>query len=184
MKEKISTEEFEMFEHEIWKEFLENATQLEIHKSVMTSNFDGNKLLLNWIKDNPEVDKATILVAYWMCAPRWNKKFLNRDDCLEKQGYRIEEFDFIEEIEQKYIDGFYQGTGIIFDPKSDVENYDWTSDYLDEIVVREIPKVMFEPTEGQIEIKEYPEDFDEGLPLKPIDYAQKIYDIFEKYEVE
>ncbi len=137
--------------------------------------------MLNWIKSNPEIDKAIILAAYWMSAPRWKKKFLNREDCLEKQGYGIEEFDFVEEVEQKYMDGFYKKEELKFDPKNDVENYDWTSDYLDEPVVREIPEIMFTPTKGTIEVKEFPEDFDEGLP---IDYAQKIYQIFEQYEVE
>ena len=75
---------------------------------------------------------------------------------------------------------FYKGDEIILDPKSDVENYDWTTEYLDEIVVREIPDIMFLKTEGNIEIKEYPEDF-EGLPLN---YAQKVSDIFEEYDVE
>nr|WP_241428075.1 DUF4274 domain-containing protein [Tenacibaculum finnmarkense] len=150
----------------------------------MTSNFDGNSFLCNWIKNNPKIDKAIILTVYWMSAPRWKKKFLNREDYLEKEGYDIENYDFVEEIEKKYIDGYYKGNEIIFDPKSDIEDYNWTSDYLDETVVREIPEIMFKQTEGNIELKEYPEDFDEGLPLKPIDYAQKVYDIFEEYEVE
>ncbi|WP_062061414.1 DUF4274 domain-containing protein [Aquimarina longa] len=184
MKKKISTEEFEKLEHKIWLEFLENATQLDIYKSVITSNFDGNSFLCNWIKDNPKIDKAIILVVYWMSAPRWKKKFLNREDYLEKEGYGIDGFDFVEEIEKKYIAGFYKGNEIIFNPKSDVEAYDWTSDYLDEIVVREIPEIMFKPTEGKIELKEYPEDFDEGLPISPINYAQKVYDIFDEYDVE
>ncbi len=36
MKKKISTEEFEILENGIWKEFLENASQLDLYKSVIT----------------------------------------------------------------------------------------------------------------------------------------------------
>jgi len=183
MKKKISEEEFEVLENEIWKKFLDNATDLEIYKSVITSNFDNNHFLLTWIKNNYELDKAIILAAYWMSAPRWRKKFLNREDCLKKEAYGIEIFDFVEEIENKYLKGFYKGTGIIFDPKDDVEDYDWTTDYLDEEVVREIPEIMYKPTSGSIELKSYPEDFADGLPLMPINYAQKVYDILDEYEV-
>ncbi len=180
---KITFSEFEKLESKVWEDFLENATNLEIYKSIITSNFDGNEVLLSWIKDNPTIDKAIILAAYWMSSPRWKKKFLNREDCLEKEAHGIAEFDFVEEIEFKYVNEFYQGEGIVFNPKNDVENYDWTNDYLDEIVVREIPEIMFKATTGDIELESYPEDFDEGLPIKPINYAQRMYDIFEHNEI-
>ncbi|MEL0650039.1 DUF4274 domain-containing protein [Algibacter sp. TI.3.09] len=184
MKKKITTEEFEVLENKIWLEFLEKATPIEIHKSLITSNFDGNSLLLNLIKNNPKTDKGTILVAYWMSSPSYFKEFSNREDLLEKSSFSIDGFDFVEEIEKKYCDGFYQCNEITFDPKSDSEDYDWTSEYDEGVVVRKIPKIMFEKINGKIEIKEYPKDFDNGLPMKPIDYAQKVYDIFEEYEVE
>ena len=184
MKTKITTEEFEILENKIWSEFLKKATPIEIHKSLITSNFDGNSLLLNFIKDNPKTDRGTILVAYWMSSPSYFKEFSSREDLLEKSSFSIDGFDFLEEIENKYREGFYQGNEIIFDPKSDSENYDWTTEYEESSVIRKIPQMMFKKTKGKIEIKEYPEDFDNGLPMKPLDYAQMVYDIFEKHEVE
>lgn len=183
-KKKISTAELNTLEKNIWMEFLEQASSLELYKSVITSNFDGNSTLLNWIKDNPKVDKATILVAYWMSAPGWFKQFSNREEVLEKSPWSIDGFDFVEEVEEKYCAGFYSESNISFDPKNDVEGYDWTDEYSDIEFVREIPQLMFEPTQGEIEIKGIPRDFDGGLPLEPVDYVQRIYAIFEEYEVE
>lgn len=179
MKKKITEIQLQELQNKIWLDFLENANQEDLYKSVITSNWDGNEILLNWLKENPKTDKATILVSYWMSAPRWKKKFLDRDDCLKKQGWGIEEFDFVEDIEKKYVNGFYTVNEIEFDPSNDVQNYDWTSDYLDEKTVREIPNKMFEKLNGKK--IEYPDNFDEGLP---INYAQKIYDIFNEYDIE
>lgn len=184
MKKKITTQEIEILENKIWSEFLENATPTEIHKSVITSNFDGNSFLLKWIKNNPKTEKGTILQAYWLSNPSYFKEFKNREELMKKSAFSIDGFDFVEEIEKKYCEDFYQGNEIIFNPKSDVEDYDWTEEYDIDDVVREIPEIMLKPTSGQIEIKEYPDDFDNGLPMEPIDYAQKVYDLYEEYEIE
>lgn len=178
----ITEQEHQQLENNIWKQFLTNATPLEIHQSVISSNWDGNSFLLNWIKDNPKTDKATILIAYWMSAPRWKKQFLNREDYLEKEGYGIAGFDLIEELEQRYINGFYKDSNIEMDPANDQDGYDWTKEYLDKTTVRDIPPVMFQKLEGQK--VERPEHFDEGLPMSPIDYAQQLYDLLDEYEIE
>lgn len=114
-----------------------------------------------------------------MSAPRWFKKYENKEDCLSKAAYNLEAFEFIEELEDKVINGFYSINEIAFDPTNDIDNYDWTSDYLDEPVVKEIPTIMFQKLEGKI--VDWPENYDEGLPVK---YAQKIYDILDQYEVK
>lgn len=178
----ITEKEFEQLENSIWEQFLSKATPIEIHQSVISSNWDGNSFLRNWIKNDPKTDKATILIAYWMSAPRWKKQYLNHDDCLEKEGYGIAEFDFVEELEQRYVNGFYSSSAIEMDPRNDQDGYDWTKDYLDKVTVRDIPAVMFEKLEGQK--IERPDNFDEGLPMSPIDYAQQIYDLLDEYEIE
>jgi len=175
----ISEEEMDLLHNKIWEEFLNNATPKEIHQSVISSNWDGNDFLLNWIKDNPKVDKATILIAYWMSGPRWMKQFKNRE---EVDSWVLKKFDFIEELELKYVNGFWTVNNIEMDPKCDQDGYDWTSDYADKKIAREIPPVMYTKLEG--EKINYPDNFDEGLPMSPVDYVQKVYDLYDEYEIE
>ena len=179
MKKKITTQQFEEIENTIWLEFLNKATAIEIHKSIITSNWDGNGFLLNWIKDNPKVDKATILITYWMLTPRWIKQYHSREDCLKNASWVIDDFDLVEELEHKYINGFYTGNNIAEDPANDYHGYNWTNEYMEKTVVRDIPEIMYQKLEG-VKI-ENTDDFDEGLPLH---YTQRIYDLFEEYDVE
>ncbi|HEX6431380.1 MAG TPA: hypothetical protein VF008_27000 [Niastella sp.] len=52
---------------------------------------------------------------------------------------------------------------------------------MDAAQVREIAAIMFQKLEG--EWVETDENFDDGLPMSPIDYAQKVFDLFDEYEV-
>lgn len=178
---KITEAELEQLEQNIWSAFLNQATATEIHQSVITSNWDGNSYLLNRIKDHPETDKATILIAYWMSAPRWMKQFSDREDLLAKQGYGADDFDLVEELEHKYTSGFFTKSNIAMDPRKDQDGYNWTGDYLDKETVREIPAVMFAKLEGETVAR--PDHFDEGLPMSPVNYAQQVYDLYDEYEV-
>ena len=179
MKVKITEEQFEELENAIWLEFLNKASALEIHKSLITSNWDGNDFLLNWIKDNPKVDKATILITYWMSAPRWMKQYTDRDDCAKKASWEVDDFDFVEELEHKYINGFFTESNIELDPANDHQGEDWTNEYMDKTIVRDIPTIMYQKLEGE-KIEE-PDDFDEGLPME---YTQRVYNLFDVYDVE
>ena len=176
-------QEIEKFENAIWEEFLSTASPKEIHQSVITSNWDENKYLLNWIKNNPNIDKATALVAYWMSGPNFLKQYETRKDA--EKDFSLEDFDFIEEIEQKYLDGFWKNSRFEYDPTNDLYGcsddddcgYDWTKEYIDGTIVREIPSVMYKKLEG--EKLEYPDNFEEGLPKA---YMQKIYDYTDEIE--
>lgn len=175
---KITEQEMEVLQNKIWEEFLTNATPEEIHQSVITCNWDNNDFLLNWIKDNPEVDKATMLITYWMNAPRWMKQYTREQ---AKTEWFADDYEFMEEIEQKYMSGFWKNSNIEMDPACDQDGYDWTSDYMDKTTVIEIPAILFQKLEGKK--LECSEDFDEGLPMSPIDYAQKVWDLYDEYEI-
>ena len=181
MKKTITDKEFEVLKDKIWYEFLENATPLEIHYSVITCNWDGSSLLLNWIKENPKVDKATILIAYWMSAPRWLKQRKDRENVLANHSHELKSFDFIEETEAKYIQNFWTESTIALNPAHDHQGYNWTDEYDDRVMLREIPAVMYQKLEGQQ--VEQPQNFDEGLPMSPLNYAQQVYDLFDEYEI-
>ncbi|MGD1839941.1 MAG: DUF4274 domain-containing protein [Thermonemataceae bacterium] len=166
--EKYEKLTFDEIEEKIWAEYLVEASTINIHRSVIDANWDGNHYLLQWIKDNPQVDRATILIAYWMSAPQWFKQYATREESSNPAS-----IDWLEEVEQKYLAGFYQLTTIAMDPASDQDGYDWTSEYTDLVLKRSIPKVMYQKLPG--EVVERPEEgFEEGLPLT---YAQKLNDI-------
>jgi len=178
--DKETQDKIEQFENEVWEEFLSTSSPKEIHQSVSDANWDGNGYLLNWLKNNPNIDKATALMAYWKSAPHWQKKFKNREDVIaQDKSYYLENFDFIEEMEQKYLAGFWKNSHIEFNPANDYfdSGYDWTSDYLDEKTFREIPAIMFEKLEG--EKVESPDNFIEGLPEI---YFQKISDFIDEHD--
>lgn len=179
MKEKITNEEFEQLIDQVWLDFLNNATPIEIHQSVIDCNWDDNKLLLNWIRNNPNIDKATILIAYWLSGPRWIKQYIDREAAVKARA-SVYNYDFVEEVEQKYLQNFWTESNIELDPKCDTEGYDWTSQYLDKVFVREIPGLMFQKLDGQK--VERPENSIEGLPTSPINYWQRTEDLFDKYD--
>ena len=64
-------------EDEVWANYLEAASSVEIHRSLISSNWDCNRYLLKFLLENPKVDRATILIAYWMSGPRWLKQYKN-----------------------------------------------------------------------------------------------------------
>jgi hypothetical protein len=176
---KITDEELKKFEDGLWSEFLSKATPVEIHQAVITSNCDNNSYLLNWIKNNPKVDKATVLIAYWMSAPRWRKQYANREEALLNAPREIHAYDFVEEVEQKYPAGFWKENRIGIDPACDQDGYNWTDDYRYIAAVREIPEIMYRKLDGKKVVRS--DDFDEGLP---VGYAQRLYDLFEQLETE
>jgi len=176
---KETEEKIENFVNSVWEEFLSAASPKEIHQSVIDSNWDGNNYLLNWIKNNPNCDKATALLAYWMSGPRWQKQFKDREDVIAKDfAYQLESFDFVEEMEQKYLAGFWKNNQIECDPSNDCEGHDWTREYLDIKTVREIPAMMFVKLEG--EAVKRPDNFVEGLPEI---YDRKISDFITEHDV-
>jgi hypothetical protein len=54
----------------VWAEFLACASSKEVHQALIHSNWDDNQYLLDWLLTSRKVDKATALIAYWMCGPR------------------------------------------------------------------------------------------------------------------
>lgn len=168
-----SSMDFDEIEDEIWKEFLDSASPLEIHKAVIDSNWDGNGFLLRWIVDNPNVDRATILIAYWMSAPKWFKQYATKEECND-QG----QFDILEEIELKYSQDFYVNTAIEMDPFCDQDGYDWANEYPDLVLKRDIPPVMYVKLEG-VKVERPTEGYEEGLPEE---YSRKLHEILDQYD--
>ncbi len=146
----ITQEQFDELAENIWHEYLAEASQEDLFQSVISANWDSNSTLLNWILVHPEVDQATILMAYWKGTPLWNKQFKDRDELIEKQGWGIESFDFTEQVEIQFVNHFWKNQNIFYDPKDDhIHGENWTLEYAEYPQVREIPEQMYEMLKGQ-----------------------------------
>ena len=196
---KITEQEWIVMKANLWTDFLQNASPLEIHQSVMTANWDDCKNLLQFIIDYPKkIDKATALLAYWKTQPDYYKKFENEIDYIEKVGYNLFFYQFINKVEQNFSEGKHINSIIFFDPKNcefyqeiereiddeELELYKGLGeDFFDAIsnskeTIKLIPEIMKQSTGN--EYVEEPEDFEDGLPLS---LAQKLFDLLDEYEV-
>ncbi len=190
MKKLINEEEYDQLVNEIWQDYLSQATQEEIYYSVIDSNWDDNQYFLNWLLENPKVDKASILAAYWMSEPYFAKQFQNREEVNKKKSWYLDDFDFTENIEKKYIAGFYTESQIACDPKNvELEDNEYAElndrtkpNISSGKLVREIPKIMFQKIDGKaFDPKKFYGKYIEGLPE---DYYKKIEELDEKYELD
>lgn len=185
MKKKISEKEYLALENKIWDDFLSVAGQEEIYHAVLTSNWDSNAYLLNWLKDNPEVDKAVILSMYWLAEPYYFKQFSDRNACMKKEPWSVADFDFIEEIETKYAKGFYTKSDLACDPRNieNLEDYELLADRTianpNMNPVREIPEIMYKKLAGKRVPPTDHHAYTEGLPNLFYDRVEKIFDEFE-----
>lgn len=126
--------------------FVETQPTEVWHQMVMDWNWD-NSDFLNWFIQNPNTDKATILMIYWNSAPAWG-------------------FEGKEEIESKYIEGFYTHQQFYYDPTDD-RGIDWTTEYAQPDTSpkepKEIPEIMYQKLSGK-EVSEPPREWIEGMP--------------------
>ena len=177
MKE-LSDEEIDKLTEDFVIGYFKSVGPREWHLSASDWNYDSGREALRWIINNPETEKATALMIYWMSAPAWQKQFADRDDAVAKNSWYAGSYDFIEEIENNYTSGFYTRETIGYDPANDDEGYDWTSDYDDITRLREIPAIMYEKIEGEQLAR--PEDYEDGLPV-PV--YEKLIELYEQYGI-
>jgi len=158
-------------EQQVWDlvhAYLQEATPAQWHIYVARSNYDDNGAALQWLIDNPQIDRATALMIYWNLGAEWYAQFDDSDDLYEAQRERVA---MLRLIEERYPD-YYANQGIWFDPK----HSDGTrpGDYADITQKRAIPAKMLEATTGSEYVDtENPDGYDEGLPLELV---ERIYD--------
>jgi hypothetical protein len=159
----------------VWAEFLARASSKEVHQALIHSNWDDNQYLLDWLLTSQKVDKATALIAYWMCGPRnYVSAKYTHESWPEDEGTPNH---WCVELSKKYCVGFYSVSAIAMNPKSDQDGSDWTTEYANPDCDYDIPPEMFQVLLGEIIPR--PEDFDEGLPFA---YAETLYDLLEENE--
>lgn len=155
------TEEFEALCDAIVLEYAATTTPRIWHQMAMDWNWDSGLYFFQWLLNNPATDRATALMVYWMGGPRWYKQAANHTEA-KALHISLKSFDFIEELEAKYLAGYFTNSQFAYDPAHDHDGYDWTKEYADTVAVREIPPIMFQKLAG--EMVEKPKGFVEGLP--------------------
>ncbi|MBW1294831.1 DUF4274 domain-containing protein [Aquimarina litoralis] len=146
------------FFEEVLLKLIPNLSPKIWHQMVMEWNWDSYSSFLNWLIENPKTDKATVLMIYWKSEPRYDK-----------------DFEFVEKIEQQYLNDFYQQSNFLFDPKDDLGE-DWTV-ILSDSHNRNIPKAMLKKLDG--EKISVPDGFIEGIPPNIDDLFQELYNEYD-----
>ena len=144
----ITWKQYQEISKQMIMEFLKNASLKERHNLVLGWNWDSGTDVLKWIANDPGTDKATALMLYWKSTPRYAKQYADRDEAIKNWAWGIDNFDIVEEVEKLFVSDFYKNHQFAFDPTND-NGMNWTTEYLDKTIKREIPKVMFESLSGE-----------------------------------
>ena len=172
---KIEEDEFDKLSTDLIIDFLSKNTPQERQLLAISWNFDNPKKVIQWIVNQPDTDRGTILYLYWHMSPTFCKNFSNRKECEENESWYLEDYDIINNIEKNWIADFYKNQVYAFNPSNDVYcgGYDWTSEYDKNKVKVKIPDEMFEILDG--ETLEKPE-WEEGIPSDILDIMDKLCD--------
>jgi len=121
----------------------------KLHNFAVHYNWDDGFEIPKWIINNPLCDRGTALMMYWHARPQYFCKYPTRDE-VPRTGWNLQHYDFLREIEEKYLGGFYKHQTIFFNPRHDMsdgmEGYDWTQENDDEPQHTSLPAEMFEPS--------------------------------------
>ncbi len=132
------------------------------HQFVLHWNWDDGFEPLRWIIRQKDCDQGTALLIYWRAAPGWFCSYRNREDIIANKE-DINHYDFIKEIEAKYMQNFYMQRSIQYNPKDD-DGQDRTLAYRDRPWKQDIPLVMTLTSPGDIVQRE---NLFEGI-LRPL----------------
>ena len=171
----IDEDEFEELSTELIIDFLKKNNPKERQLLAISWNFDNSKKVIQWIVEQPDTDRGTILYLYWYMAPSFYKEnCADRKECEEKYSWGLEDYDIISAIEKNYLSDFYNAQIYAFNPTNDLysDGYDWTKEYDESKAKVKIPDVMFKALEG--EILENP-GWDEGIPTDLSEIMDKLY---------
>lgn len=170
----IDEDEFDELSADLIIDFLKKNTPKERQLLAISWNFDNSKKVIQWIVDQPDTDKGTILYLYWYMEPAFYKEnYANRKECEEENSWCLEDYDIIDTIEKNYLSNFYKEQIYAFNPTNDSysEGYDWTSEYDENEVKVKIPDVLFKALDGEILEAT---DWAEGIPTDILDIMDKL----------
>ncbi|MCB2410807.1 DUF4274 domain-containing protein [Hymenobacter lucidus] len=129
----LDEEELDALELKLVLEWLQTVPTSEWHVLAHEWNYDNSKDVLHWLVDNPRTEKATALMIYWMSGARFHKQYGSAEEARAVASYLGGKWEFIHELEARYLAGFYTAGTVGFDPRHDgfsgPNGYDWTQDY-------------------------------------------------------
>lgn len=156
----------EHLENQILLRYLPQYSPEMWHQIAMSWNWDNGYDVLRWIISQPICDKGTALLLYWRSSPRYMVQYATKE---EVNKYEIENYEFVKEIENKYVSGFFQNENFEFDPQHD-DGTDWTTTYSEYPLKQPIPEIMYQATKGSklVRLK-----LEEGYPPEVLAEAEK-----------
>lgn len=161
MKE-ITRAEWKQVEQQFWDDYFQHVSAEELFWTVDALNWDSGIELANRLLDYPHVDQATVLLLYWKSAPVFSKQYLNREEVLADVSWYVDNFDWIERIEQQFLAGFWQNQQLAFGFFGEHGGENWVKHSTSSDMKREIPSIMKQSLQGvlsEMDIYEFdPED--------------------------
>ncbi|MBU3014023.1 DUF4274 domain-containing protein [Poseidonibacter lekithochrous] len=152
----LEVEKLERKEWDIIRKYLESSDNTQQFYYALWSNYDDNQKPLKWLISNPNTELATILAIYYNLEPSYYTKYRSLDEVTKSE---LGHFNFLRKIEENVDNKFYKNSTICFSPS------EWEEKFDDE-APRPIPLFMREEVKGKTTIScDYPEGYDEGLPL-------------------
>lgn len=163
----------EMIEKQVWelvKNHLVTATPEELHIFAARSNYDGNQNAVRLLIDNPKLDRGTALLLFWYLGADYYARHLAE----EVPDFQRPMDDLVRLLEERFISGFYTDGNIYYDPKNSAMPPDEYASIGP--IKREIPEIMYLPTEGTQWVDIDNENYDDGLPLPIVEKISALYD--------
>lgn len=119
----------------------EEATPDDWHLAVLDWNWGFGLEPLYWIVRQPNCDKATALMAFFLTRPG---QFLDDHGVRAKvESYLLETFDLLAEIRNRFMGGFYTRSELSFDGEHAVQNEAYLPEEYDrQQFDRAIPEAM------------------------------------------
>jgi len=128
------------------KWLMQESTPDDWHRFVPNWNWDYGIEPLLWIIQQRDCDRATALTAFYWTRPG---EFL--DGRAEVQPYSLDEFDLINEVRQRFLDGFYTRSSLAFDGALAFREEAYVYEDSDvEAVNRAIPEAMRAVIPGRV----------------------------------
>ncbi len=127
-----------------------NSNSEELHAFASAWNWDLGRWALELILKNPACEAATALLIYWEGNPEFFLQYANRQEVEADAEFALGNFDFLSNIEARYMAGEFPVGSIAFDPANPSDSPSGLSligvyDDMRESFVREISPAMYGP---------------------------------------
>jgi hypothetical protein len=122
----------------------------ELHAFAETWNWDKGTWGLEEVLANPACEAATALLIYWAGAPEFFLQYADRASVEVSARHALRNFDFLADIERRYVAGEFRVGRLAFDPANPADSPSGLSmvgtynDFRSRFV-RALPSVMYAP---------------------------------------